>query len=333
MNQPDETARLIALGDLDELTRHVDRLSHAGDWAGLLDLRDRCLAALARGKQLWPIATHAEFRLALEAPGRWAATVLEMRAGHFAPGPLAEVASSTHSWNELAPFVPATPVAALAAHERVVRGEDLRADAVAAGLPPVLELPLALQLWEPSYPLAEYHPDRVEFPRPAVAEIAGHATPVRAGRSVLRADPEATSALTELAGAWTKESNGRAEAVSVRGRAADAVRALGAPVVRLVEVAASDALALMGWTAASGGAHGRRRGAAAGRFAVWWTLTGLAGLVEEWPIEPDELGEVAGDLRFYGWDAGEPETGWVLRLAIEDPAEGLAWAVGAVDSA
>jgi hypothetical protein len=166
-----------------------------------------------------------------------------------------------------------------------------------------------------------------------MAEIAGHATPARAGRSVVRADPEATSALTELAGAWTKESNGRAEAVSVRGRAADAVRALGAPAARLVEVPASDALALMGWTAASGGAHGRRRGAAAGRFAVWWTLTGLAGLADEWPIEPDELGEVAADLRFYGWDAGEPETGWVLRLAIEDPAESLAWAVGAVDSA
>ena len=333
MNQLDETARLVELGDLDELTRHVDRLSHAGDWAALLDLRDRCLAAVARGKQLWPIATHAEFRLALEAPGRWAATVLETRAGHFAPGPLAEVAGSTHQWAELAPHVPATPVAALAAHERVVRGEDLRADPVATSLPPVLELPFMLQSWEPSYPLAEYHPDRVDFPRPPMSAIAGRALPVRDGRATVRADPDATSALTELAGAWTKESNGRAEALAVRGRAADAVRALGAPVVRMVEVTAPDALALMGWTAASGGAHGRRRGAAAGRFSVWWTLAGLAGLVDEWPIEPDELGEVAADLRFYCWDAGEPETGWVLRLAIEDPAESLAWAVAAVDLA
>jgi hypothetical protein len=28
----------------------------------------------------------------------------------------------------------------------------------------------------------------------------------------------------------------------------------------------------MGWTAASGGAFGRRRGAAAGRFGAWWAL-------------------------------------------------------------
>ena len=333
MSELDQTGRLIELADLDELTRHVDRLARAGDWAGLLDLRDRSLAAVGRGKQLWPIATNAEFRLALEAPGRWAATVLETRAGHFAPGPLAEVAGSTHPWRDLAPYVPATPVAALAAHERVVRGEDLRRDAVANRLPPVLELPFNLQAWEPAYPVAEYHADRVDFPRPAMPELAGHDVRSRPAPAAVRADPDATSALTELAGAWTKESNGRAEAISVRGRAVEAVRALGAPVLRLAQVDPGEALALMAWTAASGGAHGRRRGAAAGRFAAWWTLTGLAGLVDEWPIDPDELGEVAGDLQFYRWDAGEPETGWVLRLAIEDPAEGLAWAVAAVDTA
>jgi hypothetical protein len=42
---------------------------------------------------------------------------------------------------------------------------------------------------------------------------------------------------------------------------------------------------------------------------------------------------VANELRWYLWDAGEPETGWVLRLAVEDPEAGLAWAVAAVDSA
>jgi Family of unknown function (DUF6183) len=333
VSDADQTGRLIERGDLDELTRHVDRLARAADWSALLDLRDRCLAALARGKQLWPIATHAEFRLALEAPGAWAAKVLETRAGHFAPGPLAEVAGSTHRWSELAPHVPETPVAALAAHERVVRGEDLRRDTVALGLPPVLELPFALEPWEPQYALAEYHPDRVEFPRPPLPHVPTGEVRTRPGQPDRRGDPHATVALTDLVGAWSTESNGRAEASAVNGRAADAVRALGAPVVRMVEVGAPVALAWMAWAASSGGAHGRRRGAAAGRFAVWWTLTALAGLADEWPVEAEELGEVATDLRYYRWDAGEPETGWVLRLAIEDPAEGLAWAVGGVDSA
>ena len=32
------------------------------------------------------------------------------------------------------------------------------------------------------------------------------------------------------------------------------------------------------------------------------------------------------------WDAGEPDTGWFLRLAIADPRDRLAWAVAATDS-
>src|SRR5713101_7612333 len=101
MSEPDETGRLIEQGDLDQLTLHVDRLCERADWVGLLDLRDRCRAALARGKQLWPIATNAEYRLALEAPGEWAAMVLDSAAGRFALGPLGEVAASTHEWREL----------------------------------------------------------------------------------------------------------------------------------------------------------------------------------------------------------------------------------------
>src|SRR5207245_227589 len=109
-----------------------------------------------------------EYRLALEAPGPWAARVLEAGAGQFSFGPLAEVTASTHSWGELAPHLPVTPAAAVATHERVVHGEDLRHDAVAASLPHVLELPLALEPWEPEYAVAEYHADRAEFPAPAM---------------------------------------------------------------------------------------------------------------------------------------------------------------------
>jgi len=107
-----ELIRLIELGDLDELTRLIDRLGAAGDWDGLVDLRDRCRAALERGKQLWPAASLAEYRLALEAPGPWAASVLVPGAGRFALGPLSEVAASSHTWAELAPHVPPGPLAA-----------------------------------------------------------------------------------------------------------------------------------------------------------------------------------------------------------------------------
>jgi hypothetical protein len=57
---------LIELGDPDELLREVDRRCDARDWPGLLELRDRCLAAVERGKQLWGVAAQAEYRLALE---------------------------------------------------------------------------------------------------------------------------------------------------------------------------------------------------------------------------------------------------------------------------
>jgi pimeloyl-ACP methyl ester carboxylesterase len=76
-------AELVDLGDLDELLRRIDDLCDAADWAGVLDLRDRCRMAFARGRQLWPAASHAEYRLALQAPGRWAATVVVPGAGHF----------------------------------------------------------------------------------------------------------------------------------------------------------------------------------------------------------------------------------------------------------
>ena len=87
----------------------------------------------------------------------------------------------------------------------------------------------------------------------------------------------------------------------------------------------------MAWTAASGGAHGRRRGMAYGRFSAWWAVAALAGGLDRWPFDPDELGAAAAALRWYRWEPGSPEGGWSLRLAAEDPATGTAWAVEARD--
>jgi hypothetical protein len=327
-----DSAELVERGDLDDLTRRVDRLCHEERWDDLVDLRQRCRAALQRGRQLWPVASYIEFRLALDAPGPWAAAALEPGGGRFALGPLPEVAASTHCWAELAPHLSPSPAAAMAAHERVVRGEDLSAEASAASLPVVLDLPLAMQAWEPAYALAEYEPDQLHAPAPAVAlsPVPAPIRPALAGRRT--EDPDSISALTELASAWVGESNGRATAVAVHGTARAAVCALGAPSPRLAEITGPDALALMAWAAASGGAHGRRRGAAAGRFGAWWAVAALGGLASGWPVSADDIGEVLMALRWFVWDAGEPEVGWVLRLAAEDADEALAWAVAAVDT-
>jgi hypothetical protein len=51
-----------------------------------------------------------------------------------------------------------------------------------------------------------------------------------------------------------------------------------------------------------------------------------------WPAPGDELGETASRLRWYAWSDLAPATGWALNLAIVDPDEGLAWAIGAVDA-
>ena len=103
---------LIHAVDLDGLVRLVDERCSDRDWEGLLRVRDRCAAATREtGRQLWPAATLAEYRLALLAPPEWAATVLDGESGRFTIGPLSEVAAQLHTWEELAPHLAAVPVA------------------------------------------------------------------------------------------------------------------------------------------------------------------------------------------------------------------------------
>jgi hypothetical protein len=87
----------------------------------------------------------------------------------------------------------------------------------------------------------------------------------------------------------------------------------------------------MAWAGASGGAHGRRRGAAAGRYGAWWAIATLCDL--DWPPDPGEVGTAVNRLRYYWFDDGSPGTGWEFRVAISDPSTGLAWAIAAGDSA
>ncbi len=322
-----EIDEAVRRADLDELVRLIDGLCSARDWDALVALRERCARAHETGRQLWPAASHATYRLALEAPAELAGATLDADGAPFTLGPLPEVVAQAHTWTELVPHAPNGAPAVLAAHERVLRGEDL--SGVDLPGPPVLEVSLRLEEWEPEYALAEYHSDRADFPMPPIPALQPETLP--APNDDIERD-EASDALLELVRAWTAGSDGRADAVSVRGGALDAIAALGPRTARVAPIEPAHGLALMAWAGASGGAHGRRAGAAAGRFGAWWALGAMTGLLDDWPPHPDDLGSALGALEFVAWDSEEPETGWRLHLAVEDPAWGRAWAIAATDA-
>lgn len=319
------TRHAIEASDTDELIRIVDGHAAARAWEEMLTVSRLCAEAVTRGKQLWAIPEYIRYRLALDAPGEFAGPAVTEGPTRFTLGPLPEVAASTKTWSELEPHLAPGPERSFTAHERVVRGDDLTGAAVD---PLVMELPLALQPWEPAYPVAAYQPDRVEAPTPPRMSMPALSdldpAPVEVD------DADGCRALLSVVEPWVEASNGRAQASCVEGRAADAVAALGPSRAALRLVEGAEALAWVAWAGASGGAHGRRRGAAAGRFAAWWVAHELAGL--EWPVEPEELGDAVDSLRWHLWWDGTADTGWALRVAVESPAEGLAWALAAVDA-
>ncbi len=322
---------LIHRADLDGLVRLADDATSAQDWPRLRRLRDRARHAVGTGRQLWPAATLAEYRLALLAPAEWAAGVLDEGSGRFTIGPLTEVVAQRHTWAELAPLLEPAPRAAVVAHERALRGEAIEPASVAE-LPDVLELPYELAAWEPRYALAEYTDVGAEFPSPprpgglVDVDIPG------AVDDLVMADEDVELAVRQLVEPWTASSDGQAELAAVDGDAPAALRCLGLTHARTAALSPAEAVAWLAWAGASGGAHGRRRGAAAGRFGALWLVAALADRLDEWPIDLDELGARAGELQWSWWDAAEPVTGWQLQLAVEDPAEGLAWAISARDA-
>jgi len=310
-------------GDLDALIRLVDGLCSSRDWDGVVEVRDRCRHALERGLQLWPAAEFAEYRLALEAPGSYAGAVLVEGAGRFALGPLWEVAAGRHTWAELSPHIPDGPARALCAHERVVRGEDLRDDeSIDHG---VLDLPLRLQAWESEYPPAEYQSSKAAFPTPATPALVPVALP--AAGAVID-DDEVTEALVALAAPWLEHSNGEVAAVAVTGTAEAAIAATGRSEALVAVVDAPTALATMAWTGASGGAYGRRRGTPMGRFGAWWAAAAISGV--EWPPDPEGFADAIGAVRWMLWEPVGTPPGWSGSIAAE--RDGRAWALLAVDN-
>lgn len=315
---PPRAVEAIESSDTDELLRVVDDFCKSRSWGDLELLRSRCHEALQRGKQLWGVEEHIRYRLALEAPAEVAGRVVSEGSSRFGLGPLPEVAASSHSWVELSGHLEHGPTRATTAAERVVRGETVDNER--------LELPGQLLDWEPRYVTATYKRDRVEAHAPDLPSLQEVALP---GEVQSIGDPISESGLSDLVAPWVEESNGRCETSTVEGDHLSAIRGLGLTTARAGALSPLEALSWMGWAAASGGAHGRRRGAAAGRYLAWWAVAGLADL--DWPPDPAAVGAATRAIGWHWFDDGSPDIGWSIRLAISDPKQGISWAIAAVD--
>jgi len=325
----DRVGEAIGRNDLDELTRIVDDLARDRRWDELLVLRDRTRRAFDEsGRQLWPAASFAEYRVALHGPDALLGDVLTPDAGFLAPGPLTEVAAQHHSWADAGPYLPVGPMTAVFAHERAVRGELIDELVDAAD---VYSAPLRRARWEPEYLLPEYRTDGVEIPSPD--PVRGR--PLTAGNE--RAKPieehDACDALRAVVAAWATASDARVAVAAVEGGVGAAIEALGAVEARGAWLSPQEALIRLAWAGASGGARGRRRGGAAGRDAAWQAAIAIAGFDPFDTVPEDELSAALDELRWCAWHAADALVGHVLRIAVEDPLDGIAFAIDAVDPA
>lgn len=327
----------------------ADRLAVAGDWDGVLELRDACLAATEEtGRQLWGPARFAAYRTALDAPAPRAAAMLEPGVVRFGLGPLTEVVAQHHTFAELAPHLDAA-LLPVVAQERVLRGEDLTGHPLAQGEPDAP--PLRLQAFEPAYALPEYRADeRLDgtFALPDTGwksldiDVDDVASPHRARPANVR--PQLARALEEVVAPWVAQSGGTV-CVASATTLDEATHAVltgsdlsASDGVQQRPLGVAELLGLLAFAGASGGVHGRRRGGAAGRAAAWWVArcaTGLdrvepdawqsEGLVDELEFRLEDLVRCA--LRTLG------EAAWRLELALgTDPdviqggaADGVEW--------
>ena len=322
-----ELDRLISGLDHDGLVRYVDACCAPRDWHEFLHVRDRCRIANDSGRQMWPITTLANYRLALHAPAEFAVASLEESNTNFLFGPLSEVIAQAHRWEDLAALLPTDHVADVIAHECAIRGNEVSA----IGALQVFDIPHTLQEWEPHYSTPKYSDNGVEHDPPVIASEMHDVEVATTARIV--EDRDATSALRAIVEPWLTTSNGRAEIAGAEGGISEALAAIRVTRARATRINSAHALNLLAWAGASGGAHGRRRGLASGRYSTWWLLVALAGLGDEWPIETREVGAIANEFHWWSWDAYEPNSGWRLQIAIEDPIDNLTWIINAVDTA
>ena len=190
----------------------------------------------------------------------------------------------------------------------------------------LLGTPLELMGWEPGYQPAVYRSDRADFPAPDPVPLE----PIDPVDDVVAADdPDSEDALFGLVRIWVEESNGMAHVVTVEGTAGAAMAAAASGPATGARVSFAEAMAWMGWAGANGGAYGSRRGGPVGRSAAWAAVAALADV--DWPPDPADVEAAGAGLEWWLWEPHRQLGGWHLGLAVEDPAEGLAWAISGRD--
>lgn len=315
---------LIQRADLDGLVRHVDDACSSRDWDHVLRIRDDARAAVATGRQLWPIATLANFRLALWAPAHLAVRALDDSARTFMPGPVSEILAVHHSWADLEPHLAHGHDRSLVAYERALRG-----DLIDEGEPMVLEIPFAPAPWEPAYALAGYDDDGVidEMPEFVYRWSPCATTPTEPLRD------DTVQVFAQMMSPWTAQSDGTARAVVVEGGLEEALGGLNVSDARVSPLTTDEMVSWLAWAASSGGAHGKRRGVATGRSEALWMLTVFTGLDDDWPDSLDELGEVLEGLECHAFVSPDhPAQGWWMQTVIVDREEGLSLGLLARDT-
>lgn len=326
---------LVTRADLDGLVRLIDATCASRDWTHLLEIRAAARQAVQTGRQLWPAATLAEYRLALHAPAEIATQVLRQEASRFTLGPLTEVIAQHHTWDQLAEFLPHEPQSTYVAYECALRGNSI---ANASDLFPALEIPLQCSSWEPQYQLAVYADNEATFAAPTLPHTSvAMNCDIPDGDAVTasRIDNEFVErSAHQLVEAWTAQSNGRCTAALASGAIASALGALvdlQTKSVNLRTLSSQDALRWLAWAGASGGAYGRRRGAATGRFGAWWMLSALGDALRSWPLTADQAGSIAAQWSWSWWDY-EPASGWQLQLVAHNTKTNMSWAINAHDA-
>lgn len=320
--------QLVQRADLDGLVRHVDDTCAARDWDHLVEIRNQSRAAVNTGRQLWPIATLANFRLALWAPAHFAVRALDDTARTFMPGPVAEILAVHHSWEEMSPFLDPGHDRGIFAYERALRGDIIDDDE-----PEILDIPIARQPWEPLYRSATYNDSGVVDTAPHHTSL-GPALTYRGIAATPIDDIDTIDAFRHMMDPWTAQSNGVARIAVVEGGVEEVLGAIGLVdnPTTLHAVSHLDAWEMMTWAASSGGAHGKRRGTATGRSDVWWMFANFVGIAEPWPANPDECGDIAQSCDYFVFTHDKtPTDGWGLHLIIIDSHEGRSVALDAHD--
>jgi len=292
------------------------------EWRGVVEVRDE----LARRAKLTARAIQGMCRfgasvfsdaLASSAPASYAVKGLTRRPSTWH---LKQLAAS-RTWAELEPFLDDQRVRRVIAHERVARGEDL----CKLGLNTKRgELAFALQPWEPTSYLDPVDDDGEAWCLSPELSFEHHDRLPPPG---LEQPPDKVcDALDRLWAGWDAGGS-----VRVRGGALEAIAALDYVDAEVAQLSLAEALS----TIARNGVRNRGGLLAYGRQAALTLLAALAGR----PLKratPQELAVAGARVRWYSYQAEREEYEWILgdfQLAIEDPSQGIAWAVwaGATD--